>query len=222
MSSTRSRQQPLAENAHRRILRAGAAAFAEHGYAATSVEQLLLSAQLDLPTFEAHFNDTEDCFLQAYDCIVAEAAALIVASLPVAAPWPQRLAAGLSTLFELVDDDRAAARLVLVEAQSAFPTAMTRHLPTIDRVALFMREARAVPSNDPPPPLLDSVLPNGIAFMLGNRLSEQPHDSVADLFPEALHLLLLPFLGEPETTDFLAAASLPKAVTSPGSAPRLP
>ena len=186
--------------------------FAERGYTGTSVESLIDRAGVDRTTFEAHFNDTEDCFLQAYDRIVAEAAARIVGSLPVAAPWPQRLAAGLSTLFELIDDDRDAARLVLVEAQRAFPTALSCHVPLIDRIARFMGEARTLPGIDPPPPLSDTVLPNGIAFMLGSRLRERPRDPVAELLPEALRLLLLPYLGEPETADAIAAASPSPAV----------
>ena len=194
MSSTAPADTQAADAAHRRILHAATAAFAEHGYRSISLERLLDCLEVDLPTFEAHFNDTEDCFLQAYDCIVAEASARIVASLPSDAAWPQRLAAGLSTFLEIVDEDRSAARLVLVEAQCAFPAAMTRHLPTVDRVAQTMREARPLTRTDrEPPPLLYSVLPNGVAFMLAGRLRERPDDPVAGLFPEVLRLLLLPF-----------------------------
>jgi AcrR family transcriptional regulator len=216
MSPTSPAQTLAAEATHVRILRAATVAFAERGYVTSSVEQLLDCLQLDLPTFESHFNDTEDCFLQAYDRIVAEAAARTVASLPSEAAWPKRLAVGLSTLLELVDADRPAARLVLVEAQDAFPTALARHTPMLDRLALFMRQGRDLSSADSQiPGLIDSALPAGVASMLTARLRERPRDPVADLFPDALRYLLLPYLGDPETTDFIATAPMPESVVVP-------
>ncbi len=198
----------------RPILSAAAATFAQHGYAATSEEHLWEVTNLDSAAFRRRFADKEGCFLAAYDSLVATAHARLAAVLPVEAPWPVRLTAALQCLFELIDANPAAARLVFVESQVAGEAALKRYAATLNGVALFMRQGRerATAAEDPPP-VLDAVLAGGVASSLYCRILRRA--PVRDLYPEMLHLLLLPYLGETET-----AARLQLALR-PDSQPRL-
>jgi AcrR family transcriptional regulator len=189
----------------RPLLTAAITAFAERGYADTSERHLCEAMSLDPAAFQRRFIDKEGCFLVAYDSVTGVAHASLAAALPAEVPWARRLATGLHRLFELLDANPAAARLVLIESQFAGETALVRYAATLTALAQFMREGREGASALAQlPPLIDSVLPGGVAFSLRCQLLRSA--PVRDLYPEMLRLLLLPYLGEPATANALAAA----------------
>lgn len=194
---------PAIDADRRRLLSALVEPFVTDGYRATSVERICRASGIDLRLFNHLFTSTEDCFLQAYDELLGEVGRLLAASLPSEGTWPERLAAGLTRALELIDESPTSARLVLVEAQRATPTIAAHHLATIEQLVPFMREGRVF-SASYIPPLLDSTLLFGVAYTLGLQLTEHPRQPVAGLRPELLRLLLLPYLGDKRTADFIA------------------
>jgi AcrR family transcriptional regulator len=198
------RQPQTAARERRRILAAATELFAVHGYRATTLQQLLDAARVDLAVFEAHFDGTEDCLLAAYEDALAAATEQVAAALPSGAGWPERTAIALEAVFELVEAHPAEAHVVLVDTQLASPAATDRYLATIESLAPFLREGRAISTlRYQLPPSLESILLGGIAFML--RCALIRGERVRHLYPEALRFLLLPYLGESEATDFIAA-----------------
>ena len=199
-----------------RILTAAIELFAVQGYAATTEDKLLAAAELGPTAFRVHFADTEQCFLAAYDLATATARHRLLASVPRHLSWPERLAAGLRTLLELIDANAAASRLVLVQSQCAGEAALERYTATLESFAPFMREGREC-STAPEhlPPIVDTMLPGGVAFSLRRQLLRG--EAVGTLYPDLLRFLLLPYRGEAETAACLADSPPPGASTQPGS-----
>lgn len=164
--------------------------FATEGYGATTREQLRLCIYpLVLDSLVA---DKEDCFLAAFDHLTAQARYEMAASAPIDAPWPDRLAAGLRTLLDLIDANPMAARLVLVEAQVATADVTRRFFETVKSAGPFMREGRIL-AGEQIPVLADSVLPGGVAGTLANHASARPEEPASDLYGELLEVLLSPY-----------------------------
>jgi AcrR family transcriptional regulator len=183
--------------------------FVAHGYAGTTAAHL--QTQIDPALFDALFADTEDCFLQVYDHLVDQATAHLAAAVSAENDtWPQRLADGLTAVFELIEANPSTARFLLVESQLATPDITARHYATIQACGRFMGEGRDLTS-PPPLPLLDTVLPGGVASILAEHLSSHPDRPLTDLYADLLQILLLPYLGKTQTTAFL--------ITRPTGAP---
>jgi AcrR family transcriptional regulator len=192
-------------------LAAAVGLFAERGYAGVSDEHLCQAMALDSATFQRRYTDKQGCFLAACDHLLAVTHASVVRALPARAPWGARLVAGLHCLFELIDANPAAARLVLLESPFAGEAALQRYTATLESLAPFMREGRQCPTApEQLPPIADSVLPAGVAFTLRCQLLRG--EPARDLYPEMLRFLLLPYLGQAETEACLAQSS-PRSAT---------
>lgn len=207
MGSPVSSRPPLSiSSPRRRILAAATRAFAERGYRATTIEQLLDAAGLERGTFDACFAGKEDCFIAVLDAIIAKARRRVVAAALGPQLWPDRVAAGYSAVLEQIEADRLTARLVLIGVHSGPRTVLDLYLARIEEVGLFMREGRdLLAPGTVIPPMIDTALPGGIAFMLRSQLIEGK--PVIDLYAEGLRFLLLPYLGEPQTKHFIATAN---------------
>jgi hypothetical protein len=204
MKPSADRLSPGEGSIRRGALLAYVEVFTVCGYKRTEVADLVAAyPTIDDLAFCSYFADKETCFLRAYDLLVAEAIDRIAIPTSAHGPWPARLAAGLHRLLELIDANPAAARLVLVESQFAGEAALRRYMATLKNLAAFMCGGRrCVATTEHPPPILDSVLPAGVASAL--RLQLLRGEPAASLYAELLALLLQPYLGETETASALA------------------
>jgi AcrR family transcriptional regulator len=89
---------------------------ARHGYAGTTLRELVTLAGVSKSTFYEHFDSKEDCFLATFDEILAEVSRRVGAAYRGPEDFRQRLVAGLSTFMELAIDEPAAAYLAAVES----------------------------------------------------------------------------------------------------------
>jgi AcrR family transcriptional regulator len=91
-------------------------AVARHGFAATTVHELVGLAGVSKSTFYDHFESKEACFLAALDAAVAETARRLAAAAAVPGGLRERMRAGLAAFFELVVAEPAVASLAAVES----------------------------------------------------------------------------------------------------------
>jgi AcrR family transcriptional regulator len=103
-------------NQRARLQGAMVAAVAEHGYAQTTIAQLVSLAGVSLGTFYKHFADKEQCFLATYDVIATLATERIARAYREPQDWRERLKAGFECFAEIVAVERDASHLVLVDA----------------------------------------------------------------------------------------------------------
>ena len=91
-------------------------AIARHGYAGTTLRELVSLAGVSKSTFYEHFESKEDCFLSTFDEIVGQLGARVEAAYRGGSDPRQRLVAGLAAFMEIVVEEPAAASLAAVES----------------------------------------------------------------------------------------------------------
>lgn len=91
-------------------------AVARHGFAGTTMRELVTLAGVSKSTFYEHFESKQDCFLATFDEIVAEVGVRVGEAYRSGGDFRQRLIAGLATFMGLANEQPAAASLVAVES----------------------------------------------------------------------------------------------------------
>jgi AcrR family transcriptional regulator len=133
-SDTQRRRSPEAHR--RRAVVAMAEAVAEHGYAGTTVEDILSRARMSRRTYYQFFSNREECFLAAYDTAFEEAMERLArAHNGNGRRWMGQVETALSALFEYLASEPGLARVWLVEAPSVGRAGIERHERTMRQLA---------------------------------------------------------------------------------------
>jgi AcrR family transcriptional regulator len=126
-----------------RMLEAMADCVAEHGYAATTVSQVIAQAGVSRKTFYEHFADKRACFLAAWEVgteILLDQVAQAVAQ---ADGWREQIRAGTDAFLEVLAAEPAFARSFVIEVLSVGEEALARRAAINERFATLFREAHA-------------------------------------------------------------------------------
>jgi AcrR family transcriptional regulator len=91
-------------------------AVARHGFAGTTLRELVGLAGVSKSTFYDHFESKQDCFLATFDTIIAEVSARVEAAYREEGDIRERLVAAVRTFMEVVVSEPAAARLAAIES----------------------------------------------------------------------------------------------------------
>lgn len=91
-------------------------AVARHGFATTTVRELVTLAGVSKSTFYDHFQSKEECFLITFDSIVARMAEEVAEAYGVPGAERERLVAALSCFMEIVVERPEAASLAIVDS----------------------------------------------------------------------------------------------------------
>lgn len=91
-------------------------AVARHGFAGTTLRELVGLAGVSKSTFYEHFESKEDCFLVTFDEIVDRLGAQVGEAYRSGGDFRQRLTAGLTAFMNLAVEQPAAASLAAVES----------------------------------------------------------------------------------------------------------
>lgn len=195
-------REVLAEHQRDRVLTAAIEIFAKRGYQGTTVDHIVSAARIGVGSFYSLFEGKEDCFLAAYDRIVAAGRERIAASLPDGGQWPEQLAAALRTLLELIEAQPLAARIALVEVQTAGSTALAHHERNLEEVAGLLRRGREhSPVAAELPETLEFATVGGFTWFLQQRIAAGETAVAGKLLPEVLEIVAEPYLGEASTAE---------------------
>jgi AcrR family transcriptional regulator len=91
-------------------------AVARHGFAGTTLRELVTLAGVSKTTFYQHFESKQDCFLSTFDEIVAVVGERVGHAYREPEDFRERLVAGLAAFMDLAVEEPAAARLAAVES----------------------------------------------------------------------------------------------------------
>jgi len=118
LSSGRHRLPPAEVARHQRARLEGAMveAVARHGFAGTTLNELVTLAGVSKTTFYQHFDSKQACFLAAFDSILAEVTERVGATFREPGDFRERLTAALTTFLEIAAAEPAAASLVTIES----------------------------------------------------------------------------------------------------------
>jgi AcrR family transcriptional regulator len=179
-----------------RILDAMIATVSYRGYDRTTMERVLQSAAVAAAVFEEHFDDKQDCFLQALDELVARVEADVHEALETGATWPERVRLSLEALLGALTEDPDGARVILVECLSAGAAADERHRALMRIFPPLLEEGRFHSANpDHLPPGTSEALVGGIVAILHRRALEDRTGELPRLLGDLAYFALLPYLG---------------------------
>jgi AcrR family transcriptional regulator len=203
-----SRRQ-IAHHRRDRVLSAAVDVFAGRGYRGATVDHILVAAKIGVGSFYELFDNREDCFLQTYDRVAATGRERVESALSVDRPWLERICVGLRALLASIASGPKAARVALIEVQTAGPAAQARHQAMLDSFIPLLREGRELsPDGASLSPSVEPAIVGGLAFLLEQRISAGEIESIEDLLPDALEILLAPYQREEE------AAPVERSVSS--------
>jgi AcrR family transcriptional regulator len=194
------------EHQRARLLDTAIEVFAKRGYQGTTVDHIVSAGKVGVGSFYSLLGGKQDCFLAAYRRIVGEGRLRIEAAIPSDVAWPDRVLVGLRVLLELIEEQPLAARVALVEAQTAGTEAVAEHSRTLEQAADLLRSGReASPFGDELPSTLEFATVGGLAWFLQQRITSGATNA-STLLPEVLEIVVEPYLGEQSTAELTARA----------------
>jgi len=198
------------EHQRDRVLAAATEVFAKRGYRATTVDHIVVAAQIGVGTFYGLFGGKEECFLATYERVLADFEQAVRAALPTEAPFPEQACSALRTLLVQIAAQPLRARLALVEVQTAGPPALARYQQTIDRLIPELARAREEsPFAAELPSRLEEAVIGGLLWYLQQRLLQGELKNPDAHLEDVLEIALEPFLGPEETARLAAGARTP-------------
>lgn len=195
------------EDQRQRILQATGELVAERGYHAVTVELIVKHARVGFKTFYSHFSNKEECFVELFETVMAEARermeAAVARERASDAPWPQQVAAALRALFDVFLADPLIARASIVDAPTVGPVMIDRYQKAMSGLTPLLRQGRElVPNANDLPPTLEDTLAGGLLWSAYQRLIVGEVDRIQTLLPEAVVFVLRPYVGEREAAKW--------------------
>ncbi|HEU4943608.1 MAG TPA: TetR/AcrR family transcriptional regulator [Solirubrobacterales bacterium] len=176
---------------------------AAKGFEATTVADVVEIAGVTEETFYGMFEDKQACFLEAYDAVIDVLVAHVTSAFEAAAgePWPDRIAAGLRALVQLLAAEADIARMAMVEVTAAGDDARERYRAALGRFTPFLEEGRAYSGQgDELPPDTARFAIGGATSMIFDEIRAGRGPELERILPDLVFAVLMPYLG-PEAAE---------------------
>jgi AcrR family transcriptional regulator len=198
-----------------RMLRAMLEVVAEHGYAGTSTTLVVARARGSRKTFYEHFENCEDCFLAAFEDALEEVAHVAAPAYERDGRWSERMRAALEALLGFLDEDRAIASLLFLEAPTAGPAVQERRTRAVQSLQTVIEEGRSQARTDrTPPPLTAETVLGGVIAVIQARLACPRPTRLMTLLSPLMGVIVHPYLGPAAASKELARPT-PKRPSRP-------
>jgi AcrR family transcriptional regulator len=176
---------------------------AAKGFEATTVDDVIEVAGVTRETFYEMFEDKQACFLEAYDAVIDVLIAHVTSAFEAAdgEPWPDRIAAGLRGLVELLAAEADIARMAMVEVTAAGDDARERYRAALARFTPFLEEGRAYSGQgEELPPDTARFAIGGATSMIFDEIRAGRGPELVRILPDLVFAVLMPYLG-PEAAE---------------------
>src|SRR5438270_8963754 len=202
-------REQVASSQRARLMAGIAEAVADRGYAATTIDDITGRAGVSPRTFYEHFNDKLDCFVAAYDAMIAVLYERIGAELSEDADWHDFVVSSLSAYLGTLDENPAASRAFVVEVDGAGPDARQRRREAYQRFAdlLEARHGEIRRRDRTLGPLPNHVflgLVHGVRVLARDALEERPRTPLLEMVPDILFWITATIRGASAAADELA------------------
>lgn len=176
-----------------RIVEAATGTISEHGYAATTIAEIVDRASASLTTFYEHFDGKEDVFVAALD---AGQAQMFAVTLPVyrrAKDWPTAVRTSFEAMVDFLAANLSFAQLALVEIFSGTARALARRDRTIESLHGFLTPGYEYGSKAPS---VAAEAIGGAAYeLLYRQIRSGGTEGLRQVAPSITYITLAPFLG---------------------------
>jgi AcrR family transcriptional regulator/DNA-binding MarR family transcriptional regulator len=180
-----------------RILLAMVEVAAARGAGAASVAHIVARAGVSRRTFYDLFEDREDCFLAAFDEVIARASVPVLKAYRGETRWRDRIRGGLLALLVFFEEEPALARFAVVEALGAGPRALERREEIVQLLVAVVdggREDRPARAPDPPPLAAEGAV-GAVLAVIHRRLVAGGREPLTGLLGSLMGAIVMPFQG---------------------------
>lgn len=189
-----------------RVLEAATGVFAKRGYPNTTIDHIVAAARIGVGSFYALFEGKEDCFAQVFDRVLERGRARIVQAIPADAPWEEQAGCALRALLDLIAAEPHAARIALVEVQTAGPESLVRYEDLLESLIPVLRVGRGLtPVGAELPETFEDATIAGVAWLLHQRLVAGELENIEQLLPDLVGILVEPYVGEDRAAALLVS-----------------
>ena len=180
----------------------------ERGYNQITIADITAAAHVSRRTFYEHFESREQCFLAAFEVVMAHLHRLIADATEPIEDWPHQVQAGLEALLRFFASEPELAHLCLVDSLTAGPAVAERYRTEIFSFKpLLMPGRKQRQSPRPLPDSTEDTLIGSVASVLTRQVVSAPAE-LEKLLPDFMAFILMPYLG-PEEANRIAAESAP-------------
>jgi AcrR family transcriptional regulator len=195
------------ESRREAILTAMVRVVGRKGYEATSVADVIEEAGTSRTTFYKHFDDKHDCFLAAYERMVDQVFATIVAECDGERPWVSRVRKGLETLIEIFALEPELARTAVVEVAAAGADARKLHWDAVNRFKGYLEAGRELEPGKELPEQISVMAVGAVSGLIFDELIAGRGEQLPELMPDLLFAMLVPYLGPAAAADEMRRAA---------------
>jgi AcrR family transcriptional regulator len=211
----------------------------ERGAPRASVAHIVERAGISRRTFYEHFEDREDCFLAAFDYVLARAQEAVLPPYTAGGSWRERVRAGLAALLGFFDEQPGLGALLVVDTLGAGPRALARRTELLDALIVVVDGGRVeVRAGQEPPPLAADGVVGAVFNVVHARMLERrvgPGEdarkagvaspragdrSLLALVNPFMSMIVMPYLGTAAARRELERpVPVPRAVRAPSGDP---
>ncbi len=191
----------VVHNQRERLIAGLAEAIAENGYSGTTIAHITRHAAVSRRTFYEHFSSKDECFVAAYDTVMAELRQRVSAAFEEAGDWPHAVKAGIGAMLEFLAAEPSLARLCMVEALVAGPVVVERYDAAIQSFVPYFqsgREGRPSEVLARLSPTTEEALVGGMVSLISRRIFAGRTEELEALLPDLVEFTLTPYLGSAE------------------------
>jgi len=177
-----------------------AALSAEQGYESTKIADIVRRAGVARKTLYDNFDGKEDLFLAAFDAFLVEVrGAVEEACERTEGVWQKRVEAGIAAFLDAVAANPEAARMAMIEALSATPSASARYDAALREFVTLLRGG--IPAGSNLPETIEETLVGGVAWIVNQQIRRGEAGRAPDLLPELSEFVLSPYHGVAEISS---------------------
>jgi AcrR family transcriptional regulator len=165
------------------------------GYRETSVADVIEETPTSRTTFYKYFDDKHDCFLAAYEMLVEQVFAEVVANCDGSQPWLERVETGLSTIVKLFALDPTLARTAVVEVAAAGADARQLHWNAVSRFTAYLEDGRELSGGRELPENISLMSAGAVSGLIFDELLAGRAAQLQAMLPDLLFAMLVPYIG---------------------------
>jgi AcrR family transcriptional regulator len=189
----------VAENQRERLISGIIEAVGEHGYAETTIADIVGAAGLSRKSFYVHYKNKEDCFVAAYEASFGYLRQEIKAVEGTKKEWGLWVRARIARLLELLAAEPEMASFFLIAPASVGdPVTMRHHEAMRELVGELAADAPRRRGRSEPEGTREQALAGGISRLVVRKLDEGEAAKLGELLPALSELVLRPYLGAEE------------------------
>lgn len=191
----------VTHNQRERLIAGLAEAVAENGYSGTTIAHITRHAAVSRRTFYEHFSSKDECFVAAYDTVMAELHERVSEGFREASDWPHAVRSGIAAMLAFLAAEPQLARLSMVEALVAGPVVIEHYDAAIQNFVPYFRDGR---DGRPPEilarlsPTTEEALVGGMVSLISRRVIAGKAEDLEELLPDLVEFTLTPYLGSQE------------------------